>query len=90
MRARIAFSSSERSFLPIRVPMSAPVVDPIDPVFLPVREYALHFDGVDDFGAYWNVPIVDAGAQFNFIIHRGDEKSGKVAQAYAAYAKEAR
>ncbi|MFW2336120.1 alpha-amylase family glycosyl hydrolase, partial [Ilumatobacter sp.] len=31
-------------------------------------------DGIDDYGAYWNVPIVDAGQQLNFIIHRGDEK----------------
>ncbi len=32
------------------------------------------FDGVDDFGAYWSVPIKDAGALVNYIIHRGDNK----------------
>jgi pullulanase/glycogen debranching enzyme len=32
------------------------------------------FDGIDDFGAYWNVPIVDANEPLNFIIHKGDEK----------------
>ena len=31
-------------------------------------------DGVDDFGAYWNVPLADAGEPLNFIIHRGDTK----------------
>lgn len=32
------------------------------------------YDGVDDFGAYWNVPISDATKPVNFIIHKGDEK----------------
>ncbi|MDQ3248355.1 MAG: alpha-amylase family glycosyl hydrolase, partial [Chloroflexota bacterium] len=32
------------------------------------------YDGVDDFGAYWNVPIKDATKPVNFIIHKGDEK----------------
>ena len=32
------------------------------------------YDGVDDFGAYWNVPLKDAGLPLNFIIHRGDDK----------------
>jgi pullulanase-type alpha-1,6-glucosidase len=32
------------------------------------------FDGVDDFGAYWNVPIKDALQPLNFIIHQGDDK----------------
>ena len=32
------------------------------------------YDGVDDFGAYWNVPISDASKPVNFIIHKGDEK----------------
>jgi pullulanase-type alpha-1,6-glucosidase len=32
------------------------------------------FDGIDDFGAYWNVPIKDATLPVNFIIHKGDEK----------------
>lgn len=31
-------------------------------------------DGVDDFGAYWNVPIKDASLPVNFIIHQGDTK----------------
>ncbi|MCL4858898.1 MAG: hypothetical protein KJZ93_05800, partial [Caldilineaceae bacterium] len=32
------------------------------------------FDGIDDFGAFWNVPIQDVNPPVNFIIHRGDEK----------------
>ena len=32
------------------------------------------FDGVDDYGAYWNVPIKAVDAPVNFIIHRGDAK----------------
>ena len=32
------------------------------------------FDGIDDYGAYWNIPIVDATQPVNFIIHRGDNK----------------
>ena len=31
-------------------------------------------DGIDDFGAFWTVDIVDASQPVNFIIHRGDEK----------------
>jgi pullulanase-type alpha-1,6-glucosidase len=31
-------------------------------------------DGIDEFGAYWNVPITDATKPLNFIIHKGDEK----------------
>ena len=31
-------------------------------------------DGVDGYGAYWNVPIVDSSQPLNFIIHRGDTK----------------
>ncbi|MCB0043951.1 MAG: pullulanase-type alpha-1,6-glucosidase [Caldilineaceae bacterium] len=35
-------------------------------------------DGMDDFGAYWNVPVkpdaVAAGGPVNFIIHNGDDK----------------
>ena len=30
--------------------------------------------GVDDFGAFWNVLIVDETQPVNFIIHRGDDK----------------
>ena len=30
--------------------------------------------GIDDFGAYWDIPIVDANQPVNFIIHRGDAK----------------
>ena len=32
------------------------------------------FDGTDDFGAYVNIPIADAGEVVNFIIHQGDTK----------------
>jgi glycosidase len=39
-------------------------------------------DGVDDFGAYWNVPIVDAEAQLNFIIHKGDDKAQDADQSF--------
>jgi hypothetical protein len=29
----------------------------------------------DDFGAYWQVPVVNVSAsRFNYIIHKGDEK----------------
>ncbi|MFN2166497.1 MAG: pullulanase-associated domain-containing protein, partial [Anaerolineae bacterium] len=30
--------------------------------------------GLDDYGAYWDILIVDASQPVNFIIHRGDEK----------------
>ena len=32
------------------------------------------YDGIDDFGAFWNVPLKDPSQALNFIIHRGDEK----------------
>ena len=32
------------------------------------------FDGIDDFGAYWDVPLKNPEAAVNFIIHNGDEK----------------
>jgi pullulanase-type alpha-1,6-glucosidase len=32
------------------------------------------YDGIDDFGAYWNVPLKDVSMPLNFIIHKGDEK----------------
>ena len=31
-------------------------------------------DGIDAYGAYWNVLIVDSSQPLNFIIHRGDAK----------------
>jgi len=31
-------------------------------------------DGIDDFGAFWTVDIVDSSQPVNFIIHRGDTK----------------
>jgi pullulanase-type alpha-1,6-glucosidase len=31
-------------------------------------------DGIDDYGAFWEVQIVDALQPVNFIIHQGDEK----------------
>ena len=31
-------------------------------------------DGIDDYGAYWTIEIVDSGQPVNFIIHRGDVK----------------
>ena len=31
-------------------------------------------DGVDSYGAYWNVPVGDVNAPFNFIVHNGDNK----------------
>ena len=30
--------------------------------------------GIDDFGAYWDIQIVDATKPVNFIVHRGDTK----------------
>jgi pullulanase-type alpha-1,6-glucosidase len=32
------------------------------------------YDGVDDFGAYWQVPVVNVSQPFNYIIHKGDDK----------------
>lgn len=32
------------------------------------------FDGIDDFGAYWTVDIVNTEMPVNFIIHNGDNK----------------
>ncbi|MCB9157682.1 MAG: pullulanase-type alpha-1,6-glucosidase [Caldilineaceae bacterium] len=32
------------------------------------------FNDIDEFGAYWRVPIQDASQPVNFIIHRGDAK----------------
>ena len=32
------------------------------------------FDGVDDYGAYWQIPIQAVDQPVNFIIHRGDTK----------------
>ncbi len=32
------------------------------------------YDGIDAFGAYWNVPIKNDAVPVNFIIHKGDEK----------------
>jgi len=32
------------------------------------------YDGIDDFGAYWNVPLKDPSMPLNYIIHKGDEK----------------
>ncbi len=32
------------------------------------------FDGIDDFGAFWEVLIQDSSQPVNFIIHRGDTK----------------
>ena len=31
-------------------------------------------DGVDEFGAYWNVAVQDVTLPVNFIVHHGDEK----------------
>jgi glycosidase len=31
-------------------------------------------DGIDDFGAFWTIDIVDSSRPVNFIIHRGDNK----------------
>ena len=32
------------------------------------------YDGIDDFGAFWNVPVEDVTQPVNFIIHKGEEK----------------
>ena len=32
------------------------------------------YDGIDDFGAYWDVPLTNPQAALNFIIHKGDDK----------------
>jgi pullulanase-type alpha-1,6-glucosidase len=31
-------------------------------------------DGVDSYGAFWNVPVADATKPVNFIVHSGDQK----------------
>jgi pullulanase-type alpha-1,6-glucosidase len=31
-------------------------------------------DGIDDFGAFWNVPVTDPNKPVNFIVHNGDTK----------------
>ncbi len=40
------------------------------------------FDGVDDFGAYWNILVQDVTQPVNFIIHRGDNKDPGPDQAF--------
>jgi hypothetical protein len=39
-------------------------------------------DGVDEFGAYWNVPVDDVDAALNFIIHKGDDKAQAADQTF--------
>ncbi len=46
----------------------------IDPAEATVWDAPKPFDGVDAYGAYWNVLIQDATQPVNFIIHRGDTK----------------
>jgi pullulanase/glycogen debranching enzyme len=40
------------------------------------------FDGIDDFGAYWYVPIQAVDLPVNYIIHRGDDKDPGPDQAF--------
>ncbi|MBB5132050.1 pullulanase-type alpha-1,6-glucosidase [Thermocatellispora tengchongensis] len=39
-------------------------------------------DGTDEFGAYWEVPLKNASAPLEFIVHRGDEKDPGPDQAF--------
>lgn len=48
--------------------------DAIDPAEATEWTAPKSFDGIDDFGAYWNVAIVNTDLPVNFIIHKGDEK----------------
>lgn len=48
--------------------------DAIDPSAATVWDSPRPFDGVEDYGAFWRVPVVDTSAPVNFIIHRGDTK----------------
>jgi len=48
--------------------------DAIDPMEGTEWSSAKAADGIDDFGAYWRVGIVNTEAPVNFIIHNGDEK----------------
>ncbi|MEN4041328.1 MAG: pullulanase-type alpha-1,6-glucosidase, partial [Anaerolineaceae bacterium] len=48
--------------------------DAIDPATGTTWDNPRPFDGIDDFGAYWQVPVSDVSQPFNFIIHKGDEK----------------
>ncbi|NNE34228.1 MAG: T9SS type A sorting domain-containing protein [Rhodothermales bacterium] len=48
--------------------------DAIDPAEATDWPAPKPFDGVDGFGAYWIIQIVDSSSPVNFIIHRGDTK----------------
>jgi hypothetical protein len=49
--------------------------DAIDPATGTSWDSPRPYDGIDDFGAYWQVPVViDVSQPVNFIIHKGDEK----------------
>jgi pullulanase-type alpha-1,6-glucosidase len=48
--------------------------DAIDPSEGTTWENPKPQTGIDDFGAFWNVQIVNETQPVNFIIHRGDEK----------------
>ena len=48
--------------------------DAIDPADGTEWDAPRPHDGVDDFGAFWQVPLVDVDATLNFIIHAGDTK----------------
>jgi pullulanase-type alpha-1,6-glucosidase len=40
------------------------------------------FDGIDDFGAYWDIQLQDPAQLLNYIIHRGDNKDPGPDQAF--------
>jgi pullulanase-type alpha-1,6-glucosidase len=48
--------------------------DAIDPATGTTWDNPRPYDDIDDFGAYWQVPVIDVSQPFNFIIHKGDEK----------------
>jgi pullulanase-type alpha-1,6-glucosidase len=44
-------------------------------------------DGTDAYGAYWKVPLKNAGAAVNFIVHKGDAKDPGADQAFTPAAQ---
>ncbi len=48
--------------------------DAIDPAEATEWTGAKPFDGIDEYGAFWNIAVTDTSQPVNFIIHRGDTK----------------
>ena len=48
--------------------------DAIDPAEVTEWTSPKPFDGIDDYGAFWTVDVINTSEPVNFIIHRGDDK----------------